>query len=133
MPFGYYRSDVDSQNQMVGTSSYIGSGKSNTEALVNAMGDEAYLEASGSKKGLYGAKLATMIDAGGYDWYLPSYSEAEAVIDTFTELFSKKYYYGFYYMTSTEKTAEECRQFGWGISDTKQKDCRLDLILVRYI
>ena len=133
VPFGYYRSDVDSQNQMVGTSSYIGSGKSNTEALVNAMGDEAYLEASGSRKGLYGAKLATMIDAGGYDWYLPSYSEAEAVIDTFTELFSKKYYYGFYYMTSTEETAEECRQFGWGISDTKQKDCRLDLILVRYI
>lgn len=70
LPFGYYRVSADAENQLVGTSGNYGFGMENTKAMVEAMGNYAYTEESGSAKGLYAAKLADM--AG---WALPSASD----------------------------------------------------------
>jgi uncharacterized repeat protein (TIGR02543 family) len=72
--FGYYLTDIPSKVTVVGT------GQSNTEALVSAMGDEAYLNSGGSSKGNYAAKLAldynVTVDEIDYDdWFLPSKDE----------------------------------------------------------
>ena len=74
--FGYYRDSDNGTNSVVGTETGIGTGRSNTEKLVAAMGDIAYLEESGSKKGLYAAKVVQDSRQGGYDdWFLPSKDE----------------------------------------------------------
>ena len=72
LPFGYYRASDSGANGKVGTSADVGAGKDNTEALVNAMGDYAYTSSSGSAKGMYAAKFASIVNAGRYEWYLPS-------------------------------------------------------------
>ena len=79
LPFGYYRTSDSGVNEKVGTSADVGAGKANTEALVNAMGDYAYTSSSGSAKGMYAAKFASMVNAGGYDWYLPSSGENKLI------------------------------------------------------
>lgn len=75
IPFGYFRDDSNSVNKMVGTSAELGSGKENTEKLVAAMGDTAYLSPTGDEKGLYVARFASLVDTAGFDWYLPSIDE----------------------------------------------------------
>ena len=78
-PFGYYR--PNGSNIAVGTLTTIGSGASNTAALVKAMGSETYSKSRGSAKTTdYAAKLcATYVvtyDGVVYDdWYLPSKDE----------------------------------------------------------
>ena len=79
LPFGYYRTSDSGVYEKVGTSADVGAGKANTEALVNAMGDYAYTSSSGSAKGMYAAKFASMVNAGGYDWYLPSSGDNELI------------------------------------------------------
>lgn len=76
--FGYYRdsSDMD-DNATVGTKKGIGAGKTNTEALVSAMGACAYVDYSGTVKGTYAAKACAdySIKVNGIvydDWFLPS-------------------------------------------------------------
>lgn len=75
--FGYHRDSPDGSNTSVGgTSIEIGSGKANTDALVAAMGDEAYSKLSGGDKVLYAAKIAKDYTGGGLDdWFLPSLDE----------------------------------------------------------
>ena len=81
LPFGYYR--VDGASTEVGTSDAVGSGDENTDALVEAMGEyTAYIESSGNEVGLYAAGFASMVRAGGYDWYLPSFSDAELIAES---------------------------------------------------
>lgn len=75
--FGYYR--PSGINREVGTYTSIGSGKTNTEALVKAMGNKTYTS-SGSKKVNYAAKAASdyTIRVQGViynDWFLPSLDE----------------------------------------------------------
>ena len=66
--FGYYRETDEADNQIVGTSTAVGAGKSNTEALVAAMGDEAYGEENGSAKTAgYAARICYVYSAGGKD------------------------------------------------------------------
>ncbi len=81
--FGYYRESDDGTNQTVGTNREIGTGKSNTEALVAAMGDNAYSSASGSAKTSdYAAKICDDYSAGGKDdWFLPSRDELSLMYD----------------------------------------------------
>jgi hypothetical protein len=83
--FGYLRSSDTGENTYVNANDdahrKIGSGKSNTSALVEKMGDEAYVSESGSTKAVYAALAATLYNGGGYsDWFLPSAEEALRVM-----------------------------------------------------
>ena len=80
--FGYYRPDGKTDTR-VGTEIGIGTGESNTEALVKAMGDTTYSfnDTTGYKtKAVYAAKAcdAYSIEVNGViydDWFLPSKDE----------------------------------------------------------
>lgn len=71
--FGYCR-DADGNNIACGAGAdEIGSGRTNTRLLVNAMGDEAYTGKNDEKTSSYAAKLCDDYRKGGYDdWFLPS-------------------------------------------------------------
>ena len=78
--FGYYRTSSWSSNSTIGTKQTTGSGKTNTESLVNAMGETTYTSSSGTKKGIYAAKACvnysvTIAGVVYDDWFLPSKSE----------------------------------------------------------
>lgn len=85
--FGYYRTSADgyklyvngteSYNEADCTSTAIGSGKSNTEKIVSAMGNSAYDEYGGTTD-QYAAKLCNDLEYKGYDdWFLPSKEELD--------------------------------------------------------
>ena len=116
LPFGYYRDSPNGINQMVGTSAEIGAGKTNTEKLVEAMGDITYIEESGDKKCLYAAKIASMIGSEGAEWYLPSLEESKLIENT----------YGW---SSTESSATEAyRSDGY----YEQKSIKETINLIHY-
>lgn len=77
--FGYYR--PNGSNSVVGTSTDLGTGDSNTEALVKAMGNIVYSKSSGNKQTEeYAAKAcydySVTQDGVIYDdWFLPSRDE----------------------------------------------------------
>lgn len=89
--FGYYRTSDSGGDLFVnGTTKYnssdctgtaIGTGKSNTQMLVSAMGSETYSKSSGSSKTAnYAARLCDILTytVGGVvydDWFLPSIDE----------------------------------------------------------
>ena len=71
--FGYYRTSSSGTDVVVGTETALGTGKANTDALVAAMGDEAYSGSTGSEKAMYAAKACYEYRGGGYDdWFLAS-------------------------------------------------------------
>lgn len=75
--FGYYRQDGGNY-KFVGTSTSVGAGMYNTEALVDAMdmGGLAYKNSSGDEKAEYAARKCMDYEYGGYDdWFLPSKDE----------------------------------------------------------
>lgn len=75
--FGYYRPD-GTNNNMVGTSQAIGSGRYNTERLVEYMDidGKAYSSSSGTATAEYAARECLDYIYGGYDdWFLPSKDE----------------------------------------------------------
>lgn len=75
--FGYYRPDKENNN-VVGTSLAVGSGKYNTERLVKHMDmdGKAYSASSGEDVREYAARKCLDYEHGGYDdWYLPSKEE----------------------------------------------------------
>ncbi len=78
--FGYQREGPTDDNQWVYTYTSIGDGRANTVALVNAMGDQAYVSPRGKTKAAYAAKVAadysTTVEGDVYDdWFLPSWEE----------------------------------------------------------
>lgn len=90
--FGNYKTGVGERSLYVnGTSSYnkanctsylLGSGKRNTELLVSAMGDIAYLDAylGNATTDQYAAKLCNDLEYNGFDdWFLPSNEETVAM------------------------------------------------------
>lgn len=85
--FGYYRKTADGSNLYVNdtteydekncTGTAIGTGKKNTDLLVNAMGNSAYKEDSGAETTEdYAANLCLDLVYNEYDdWFLPSKEE----------------------------------------------------------
>ncbi len=77
--FGYYRTEPQGASTLVGTATGIGTGKTNTDALVAAMGNTAYTSNTSTTTTTtedYAARLCDIHEAGGYDdWFLPSKNE----------------------------------------------------------
>ena len=76
--FGFYRATDNSDYQNTGTGFGIGTGRINTQMLVEAMGDNAYTSENknGQKASSYAAKLCHDYVLNGYDdWFLPSMDE----------------------------------------------------------
>lgn len=102
--FGWYR--PDGINTMVGTSEELGAGKANTEALVKAMGNKAYVSETGMEKDVYAAKACMDYRQSGYDdWYLPSKGEMSAICSALKANSIGEWQD--YYWTSSEKSANE--------------------------
>lgn len=95
--FGFYRKTPEDDNRYVSgytrydelncTSTAVGTGKSNTELLVKAMGNSAYIGLSGSETTeKYAAKLCDDYVYGGYDdWFLPSKDELDLICTNLKE------------------------------------------------
>lgn len=112
--FGYYRNSYNGSNLYVnGTKTYnaanctgkaIGTGKSNTELLVNAMGNNPYSQDSGAKTiENYPAKLCSDLEYNGFDdWFLPSRDELVLMCSNMTKIGGFVTNDNYYYWSSSE-------------------------------
>ncbi len=101
--FGYYRLD-GTTNTAVGTETAIGTGASNTESLVDAMGEAAYTDSSTTP--YYAARMCSELSYGSYsDWFLPSKDELAEMYDLRTTIgnFTDQTYW-----SSSEESALKC-------------------------
>lgn len=106
--FGYYRPD-GMTDSTVGTKSQTGAGKANTNKLVEAMGNETYIEENGDKKGIYAAKACLDYSLNGFnDWFLPSINELKQIYRNIIAKDEMNYFDDSYFWSSTEDGA------GWG-------------------
>ena len=82
--FGYYRTNGENTKIITDEDiTEIGKGKTNTKALVDAMGSSAYSAESGDDTtSNYAAYVASSYSYGGYsDWFLPSVEEIKAMMN----------------------------------------------------
>ena len=105
--FGFYRAIDTSDYLATGTSPGIGSGRINTEMLVESMGGEAYR--NNNKDGVriadYAAKKCLDYEAGGYDdWFLPSKDELDLMYKNL-KVQGLGGFSGVYYWSSSEGNA----------------------------
>ena len=120
--FGYNRASGSESNLYVnGTTSYsesdctstlIGTGKTNTEKLVKAMGTSAYSSSSGTDKTQdYAARLCSVLSHGGYDdWFLPSKSELDLMYDNLKAKGIGSFSGGSYWSSSENRESSACGQ-----------------------
>lgn len=104
--FGYYRPDKENNN-VVGTSKAIGSGKYNTERLVKHMDmdGKAYSGGSGEDVKEYAARKCLDYEHGGYDdWYLPSEDELNLMYENLHK--NGLGSFADYYWSSSERIAD---------------------------
>ncbi|MPN12708.1 hypothetical protein SDC9_160027 [bioreactor metagenome] len=105
--FGYYRATDNSDYLSTGTGYGIGSGRVNTEMLVETMGGEAYsnYDKDGVRTADYVAKKCTDYEAGGYDdWFLPSKDELDLMYRNLKKN-NQGGFSGWYYWSSSEGSA----------------------------
>ena len=125
IPFGFYWSS-QSFGEVGTTDTAIGSGRTNTKALVTAMGDEAYTEEDITKeKSLYAAKVAYDYNGGGYtNWFLPSKDELDLMFKNLHKNGLGSFSDGFAYWCSCEynKTLAHFQTFGNGDQNTNNRD-----------
>jgi len=119
--FGYYRTDPDSSNLMVGTDTGLGTGEANTEELVTVMGGNVYPGSTGgTPTDSYAAKICANYAGEEYaDWFLPSKDELNLMylnlkVELIGELSDN------YYWSSSESTASNAwaQDFGNGYQDS---------------
>lgn len=117
--FGYYRPD-GTNNTMVGTSQAIGSGRYNTERLVEYMDieGEAYFFSSGTTKAEYAAKKCFDYSYGGYDdWFLPSKDELNLMYQNLHKRglgsFATNNPYYDYYWSSSEDNSKKAWKYNF--------------------
>ena len=111
--FGYYV--PDGTDKKVGTDTAIGTGKSNTERLVEYMDidGKAYSSSSGTTTAEYAAKKCLDYTCGGYDdWFLPSKDEVNLMYQNL-----RKQGFGYfdidnysYYWSSSEYDSTNARE-----------------------
>lgn len=110
---GYYRTEDAGSNLYVnGTGTYketdctgtaIGTGKTNTEKLVDTMGSEAYISTAGSDKTPYAAKACADYEIGDFDdWFLPSKDELNLVLVNLRSANPEGFALGFYWSSSED-------------------------------
>ena len=116
--FGYYRPD-GTNNNMVGTAQAIGSGRYNTERLVEHMDidGKAYSDSSGTATAEYDAKKCLDYSYGGYDdWFLPSIDELNLMYHNLHKRglgsFANSYYW-----SSSEGVSSNAWQQNFGSGD----------------
>ena len=132
--YGYYRkSDSGSNLYVNGTTSYnssnctrtaIGTGKTNTQLLVNAMGAETYSDYyDSSKTADYAAKLCddltyTVKGVAYSDWFLPSKDELNLMYENRSVIggFANNYYY----WSSSEYSSNSYLAWGQGFDNGNQ-------------
>lgn len=106
--FGYYRPD-GTNNNMVGTSQAIGSGRYNTERLVEHMDidGKAYSDSSGTATAEYAAKKCFDYTYGGCDdWFFPSKDELNLMYHNLHKRGLGSFAYDDYW-SSSESSGEE--------------------------
>lgn len=112
--FGFYRKSSSSKiNLMVGTTKGIGTGKANTDALVEAMGEEAYTyyPLCTKRTGAYAARLCAIHEAGGFgDWFLPSKEELNLMYQNLKVQNLGDFNDSFYWSSSEENHRYACIQ-----------------------
>lgn len=110
--FGYYRTSDNGSSLYVNgttkyssldcTGEYLGAGEGNTEKLVSAMGDNAYLY-DGTTTDQYAAKLCDDLEYNGCDdWFLPSQKELDRMFTNLDKI-GKNSFADSYYWSSSEK------------------------------
>ena len=124
--FGYYRYGANEKNLCVnGNIEYnknncprneIGCGKSNTEMLMNAMKNEAFVEASGSEiTDVYAAKMCTDYSINGYnDWFLPSKDELNLMYVNLKQKSLGSFKDRYYWSSSENSSSSAWRQNFYG-------------------
>ncbi len=115
---GYYRTTSEGANLLVNTGTGVGSGETNTTALVTAMLNTAYTQSTGTTTtASYAAKICAELSAGGYDdWFLPSKDELVAMYQVL-HLDAEGGFSNDYYWSSSEYAGYTVYMWSHGFSN----------------
>ena len=122
--FGFYRLNGSNAEVLTENNTSIGTGKSNTEALVKAMGDTAYTSDDGNETtSEYAVKACSDYIYGGKDdWFLPSIDELKAMYDNLYEKEISSFKSDKNYWSSSEYSNGNFAVYTAGFNDKYSKD-----------